>query len=351
MAGQVQRQAGRRLARLFEQCHFGGATGFVVRRDVATVGPGLEPLEPARGGTPRHLEGGTSVPPLLPNPTRGGITTPNPPRSSFALFTVSSLYPTFPRLLNAQRQIRRITPLQSPSRSFATTHSPTEPSHYQTMSLPFNCPLSAVKARYLELVKELHPDSHPSTLSEGDKRWRSERFVRVQHAYEVLGSESKRKQYDRWLVSQTTQIRLGRATYPYSASSTTPGSHYPRHSTSRPGSRNNPYIYETVTDPHDRTNFSTWYTSRAHPPATGISDHVLYGMIIVLVCIGFFIQLARVSHFERGLRGRLDARDRQLGRAWTDSKVGAKKVGDVVKKWEGKNGDRPVSQGEVSSGE
>ncbi len=55
------------------------------------------------------------------------------------------------------------------------------------MGVPKNAPAKDIKKAYYQLAKKYHPDQN-----KGDKT----RFQEVSEAYEVLGDENKRKQYD-----------------------------------------------------------------------------------------------------------------------------------------------------------
>lgn len=63
--------------------------------------------------------------------------------------------------------------------------------YYQTLGVPSNATVEQIKAAYRELAKHFHPDKHSN--SEFFKR----RFQEVQHAYEFLTDDEKRKNYDR----------------------------------------------------------------------------------------------------------------------------------------------------------
>jgi hypothetical protein len=107
-----------------------------------------------------------------------------------------------------QRKRRRIEPWPlQPSRLFSTSPSistdrPQEhhasipwpsyanPTPYEIFAIPRTASQKEIKARYFQLVKQHHPDhaTHASSV---------ERFRKVVDAYKILGSPSKRLEWDR----------------------------------------------------------------------------------------------------------------------------------------------------------
>lgn len=61
--------------------------------------------------------------------------------------------------------------------------------HYETLGLQRNASSEEIKKAYRKLARELHPDVNPSEEAQ-------ERFKSVTHAYEVLGDEQSRRNYD-----------------------------------------------------------------------------------------------------------------------------------------------------------
>jgi curved DNA-binding protein len=61
---------------------------------------------------------------------------------------------------------------------------------YATLGVPRDADADAIKKAYRKLAGQLHPDKNP-----GDKK-KEERFKHVNHAYDVLGDDKKRKLYD-----------------------------------------------------------------------------------------------------------------------------------------------------------
>jgi len=61
---------------------------------------------------------------------------------------------------------------------------------YATLGVPRDADADAIKKAYRKLAGQLHPDKNP-----GDKK-KEERFKHVNHAYDVLGDDKKRKVYD-----------------------------------------------------------------------------------------------------------------------------------------------------------
>jgi molecular chaperone DnaJ len=65
-----------------------------------------------------------------------------------------------------------------------------EKDYYSTLGVPKNAPASEIKKAYRKLAQKHHPDANA-----GDKE-AEERFKEISSAYDVLGDEEKRKQYD-----------------------------------------------------------------------------------------------------------------------------------------------------------
>ncbi len=65
-----------------------------------------------------------------------------------------------------------------------------EKDYYQALDVPKNATQAEVKKAYRKLAQRYHPDANPGNVQA------EERFKEISAAYEVLGDESKRKQYD-----------------------------------------------------------------------------------------------------------------------------------------------------------
>ena len=61
--------------------------------------------------------------------------------------------------------------------------------HYETLGVQRNASSDEIKKAYRKLARELHPDVNPSEQAQ-------EKFKSVTHAYEVLGDEQSRRNYD-----------------------------------------------------------------------------------------------------------------------------------------------------------
>ena len=63
---------------------------------------------------------------------------------------------------------------------------------YDTLGVKKGASADEVKKAYRKLAAKYHPDKNPGDASA------EERFKEVQHAYDILGDEEKRKAYDRF---------------------------------------------------------------------------------------------------------------------------------------------------------
>ncbi len=65
-----------------------------------------------------------------------------------------------------------------------------EKSYYEVLGVPESAPQKDIKKAYRKLARQYHPDANPGNSSAED------RFKDISAAYEVLGDEAKRKEYD-----------------------------------------------------------------------------------------------------------------------------------------------------------
>ncbi|BAY51373.1 hypothetical protein NIES2134_110390 [Thermostichus vulcanus NIES-2134] len=65
-----------------------------------------------------------------------------------------------------------------------------QPNPYVTLQVAVTATQAEIKAAYRRLVKQYHPDYHPSDRS------RHERMAAINAAYEILGDEQSRRAYD-----------------------------------------------------------------------------------------------------------------------------------------------------------
>ncbi len=75
---------------------------------------------------------------------------------------------------------------------------------YVVLGVPRNASEDDVRRAYRKLAKELHPDLNPK-----DPKSAEERFKKVSAAYEIIGDQEKRKQYDRGEIDASGEARRG----------------------------------------------------------------------------------------------------------------------------------------------
>ncbi len=67
---------------------------------------------------------------------------------------------------------------------------------YATLGVSRSAPADEIRRVYKRKVKELHPDLHPGDTAKADA------FKQVSAAYEILGDETRRRQYDRGEIDE-----------------------------------------------------------------------------------------------------------------------------------------------------
>lgn len=93
-----------------------------------------------------------------------------------------------------------------------------ESNHYKTLDVSPQATAAEIKQAYRRLVKLFHPDSQRETSD-------SEKIIKVNAAYEILGDPKRRKSYDQQLLySHTQQERYSRQQRTANAQQ-----HYQRH--------------------------------------------------------------------------------------------------------------------------
>ena len=75
---------------------------------------------------------------------------------------------------------------------------------YVVLGVPRNASDDDIRRAYRKLAKELHPDLNPK-----DPKSAEERFKKVSGAYEIIGDQEKRKQYDRGEIDASGEARRG----------------------------------------------------------------------------------------------------------------------------------------------
>jgi molecular chaperone DnaJ len=65
-----------------------------------------------------------------------------------------------------------------------------EKDYYQVLGVPKNAPAAEIKKAYRKLAQQHHPDANPGNAQA------EERFKEISAAYDVIGDQDKRKQYD-----------------------------------------------------------------------------------------------------------------------------------------------------------
>jgi len=99
-----------------------------------------------------------------------------------------SLYSTLH--LHRPSPSRHQTPVWQGLRQFSVSQSLQAPDFYQTLGVTKDASQKDIKKAYYQLAKKYHPDSNKNDPNA------SKKFQEVSEAYEILGDEEKRQQYD-----------------------------------------------------------------------------------------------------------------------------------------------------------
>lgn len=70
------------------------------------------------------------------------------------------------------------------------------PDFYKILNVSRGATQSEIKKSYFKMAKQYHPDMIPKDLPEAQKKEMAKKFQQIAEAWDVLGDEEKRKQYD-----------------------------------------------------------------------------------------------------------------------------------------------------------
>ena len=69
---------------------------------------------------------------------------------------------------------------------------------YKVLNVPRNATPSQIKSAYRKLALKYHPDKQAASKSDEEKKECSEKFTKIGNAYEILGDQDRRTQYDQF---------------------------------------------------------------------------------------------------------------------------------------------------------
>lgn len=69
---------------------------------------------------------------------------------------------------------------------------------YQVLNVPRDATPSQIKSAYRKLALKYHPDKQSASKSDQEKKECSEKFTKIGNAYEILGDQDRRAQYDQY---------------------------------------------------------------------------------------------------------------------------------------------------------
>lgn len=70
------------------------------------------------------------------------------------------------------------------------------PDFYKILNVSRHATSAEIKKNYFKLARSLHPDMVPKDTPDEEKKAMAKRFQQVAEAWDVLGDDEKRKQYD-----------------------------------------------------------------------------------------------------------------------------------------------------------
>ena len=127
-------------------------------------------------------------------------------------FSLRSCHHTSPKLYRSLGCLR-LKPSSCTLRHFSTSNHLYSTDYYKVLGIPKNADQKQIKKAYYQLAKKYHPDSNKGSIKfykappyfifvlfEDDPN-ASKKFQEVSEAYEILGDDDKRAQYDTYGTS------------------------------------------------------------------------------------------------------------------------------------------------------
>ncbi|MEM1415331.1 MAG: DnaJ domain-containing protein, partial [Myxococcota bacterium] len=102
-------------------------------------------------------------------------------------------------------------PLERKKEILERFHRADEVDHYEALEVPRDAEKKDIRAAYFRLSKQFHPDTLYGKELGSFKQKMERVFKRLTEAYEVLGKNKRRRQYDEYLAlkDRTSAIRMG----------------------------------------------------------------------------------------------------------------------------------------------
>ena len=89
-----------------------------------------------------------------------------------------------------------------------TTTSNSSPTYYDILNVPPTATPAEIRKAYLKLSLKYHPDKNPNNAEQA-----KEQFILIGQAYDTLSDETKRREYDRELLSGRAHFRMSSTNY------------------------------------------------------------------------------------------------------------------------------------------
>lgn len=199
--------------------------------------------------------------------------------------------------------------------------------HYEILGLKQNAGNAEIRAEFVKLSKEIHPDRNPDDPDNHTK------FIMLNEAYTILNKPLSRREYDLSLAHllhvQQSMARAGFTAHT-AGDEPTPG-FSPRPESYRGNDNERIFWDETIWYMRDRSkDSSAFYDQSSYYGIKGIrrqSNSVVVSICLVLIACGFFYFYAAFKYTTRKQRLHRENVDRKNSLILTEARERAKRNG------------------------
>lgn len=86
-------------------------------------------------------------------------------------------------------------------RRFASSATPKSKTHYEILGIAVNASHKEIKDAFRKLSKKYHPDMNHKVTDDEEKQSIKNKYIMIVHSYEVLGNETKKREYDKSILN------------------------------------------------------------------------------------------------------------------------------------------------------